>query len=306
MLIVSAFPEDYVPTRTSLIGALDRIGLSVAQLAAKKEFDLRDTSSCWVSRDVSDEQPDVGFRRILCFEPASRGTPPETVGDVFRAIAPLTTSELRIRSIATPLLASGDQRYDPELMLNCMLDASLFWLRNGLPLETVKIIVYSAEEAERLRHVFVAHAGSSLENVDQLENRARPSDEYDYFVSYSHQDVDDVMSWVQALREAKPGVRIFVDKLCLEAGQPWQSKIFDALEKARRVIAFYSPDYLRSKICMEEFNMAHMLHRERDYTVLTPIYLRSADLQLLMRSLQYVDCREGDRTKLLETCAVLQ
>lgn len=45
LLILSAFPNDYIPTSTSLIGALHRKGLSVASLARVKDQDLRQRGS---------------------------------------------------------------------------------------------------------------------------------------------------------------------------------------------------------------------------------------------------------------------
>ena len=46
VLIVSAFPDDYVPTPSSLIGGLYRKGVDVRQLAKSKAVDLRETFSC--------------------------------------------------------------------------------------------------------------------------------------------------------------------------------------------------------------------------------------------------------------------
>jgi hypothetical protein len=67
VLVVSTYPNNYVPLPKTLIGALDRIGVSVAQLALDKAVDLRDDFSCWLSKEI--DVPGIGFKRILCFEP---------------------------------------------------------------------------------------------------------------------------------------------------------------------------------------------------------------------------------------------
>lgn len=88
LLILSAFPNDYVPTGSSLIGALSHKGVSVYELAQDKAVDLRQTCSCWLSNKISAENPGIQFDRILCFEPLTRGSPPDVVGDIFRALTP--------------------------------------------------------------------------------------------------------------------------------------------------------------------------------------------------------------------------
>ena len=64
------------------------------------------------------------------------------------------------------------------------------------------------------------------------------------------------------------------------------------------VFLLISKEYLSSKMCREEFNIAVLRHREMDEKVLLPLYLQSTTLPSYMRILQYLDCREADEKKL--------
>lgn len=87
LLVVSAFPDDYQPLDGNLIGALAQKGVVVGKLAQDKAEDLRANFGCWLSKPLLGAEA-VGAKRILCFEPHTRGRPPEVVGEIFRSLAP--------------------------------------------------------------------------------------------------------------------------------------------------------------------------------------------------------------------------
>ncbi|HEU4456104.1 MAG TPA: hypothetical protein VFR81_23760, partial [Longimicrobium sp.] len=166
VLVVSAYPGDYYPLPGALIDALHRKGISLAELAREKEDDLREAFGCWISKDISREHPRAGFRRVLCFEPQILGRRAAAVmGLIFRTIAATGPFEPPIRSVATPIPASGYQGHDPDTMLEALLDAAVPWMERGIPLDVIKIVVYSAEELEFVRPVF-AYEKARLAGAD--------------------------------------------------------------------------------------------------------------------------------------------
>lgn len=294
LLVVSAFPDDYLPTNTSLIGALYRKGLSVAELAQSKEKDLRHDFSCWLSHEIS--QPNLGlrFKRILCFEPLSRGEPPELVGDIFRALTPILGEKTDISSIAMPIVAAGNQGYPVSTMLVPLLEAAIQWMETGLPLNCIKIVAYSEENGREAAKVF----SQRKTLYQQSEPLSQNEIEYDVFISYARENNKEIELFEKELIRFHPNIRIFLDRKDINIGSPWQPQIFESLDKCRKVVVFFSPDYLRSKVCKEEFNIAWIRCRETDQEILFPLYLYSTNLPTYMKYRNYFDCREGDEMKL--------
>jgi TIR domain len=295
LLVVSAFPDDYIPTSTSLIGALHRKGLSVASLAVVKDLDLRSNFSCWLSRKFTPPHEHLRFSYILCFEPLFRGDPPAVVGDIFRALTPILAEKQEVRTVAMPVVAAGDQGYPVPQMLEPLLDAALHWMEHGLPLEVLKIIAYADRQAEEARKTFEKKAAAYAASAPQSSEAVA---DFDVFISYAHEDTAEIQIFERALLQAHPRLKIFLDRKSIDIGVAWQPEIFESIDRSRKVVAMFSPNYLASKVCKEEFNIAWVRSRESDREVIFPVYLYSATLPTYMKYRNYFDCREGDRAKI--------
>ncbi len=297
LLVVSAFPDNYVPLPRTLIGALNGIGVSVADLARNKAVDLRGTSSCWLSQPI--DRPGVPFGRILCFKPRVRGRAAEVVGDIFRSLIPFTMDGPPLGRIAMPLVATGSRGEPPEAMLEALVDAGVHWLGAGLDVDRIDVVLrpeavtpamWAAFARVRVRHAAAGAGGP------------KP---FDAFISYSQQNKAAVDPFVARLRAHRPGLRVFMDRLELDTGAAWQQHIWDALEVARKIVCLYSPVYLASPICQEEYNIARIRHRESGGQVILPVFLHDAALPAHMRVIQYTDAREGGPAELAKAAADL-
>ena len=300
VLVVSAFPNDYAPTASSVIGALWRKGISVSELAQIKEVDLREEFSCWISPPISLNGHTM---RVLCLESGWRGTPPEITDDLFRALAPASVLNFPNAVVAMPLIGAGNQGWSPDRMLRAILRSAVSWFRRGLPITVLKIVVWSPAVAEDARKIF-----EDLRQQDEDEwgqTRKSSSGGYDVFLSYSHKDARLAKTAFDTLMIARPQLRVFYDKGSLASGDSWLMKIAESLDSARRVVALYTPDYWQSPYCKDEFMAALTRQRDTGTDVLYPIYLRTAQIPYLFRTLQHEDCREADSRKLSAACRSL-
>ncbi|MGI8961648.1 MAG: hypothetical protein ACR2IV_18185, partial [Bryobacteraceae bacterium] len=154
LLVLSAFPDEYEPVSGSVIGALQEKGISVEHLARNKAVDLRHAFSCWLSEEILEQSEGIRFRRILCFEPLTRGRPTEIVGEIFQSLMPFANGAPPIARIAMPRVACGQQGVGIAEMLEPLVDAAVHWLKHGLPVDELKIVEQSAERAAEMKRVF--------------------------------------------------------------------------------------------------------------------------------------------------------
>ena len=294
VLIVSAFLDDYTPTRDSMIGTLDASGLSVAELARDKDLDIRATHSCWLSKPLPAGYPGLRYRRILCFEPDPKSNPPDRVGDIFNALEWILAVRPGIKTAAMPLVAAGDMGSPADGVVRALLGAALPWLEVGLAIDRLSIAVRSEASLAIARDVFAEVKKGYTSPAAPLSGDV----DFDVFISYSHQNKEAADILAKRLREIRSGIRIFLDREYLQAGMAWQEEIYKSVERSRYVVAMLSPDYLASKNCRTEFAIAR-LHGDRvNRRVLQPVYAYSADLPTRIQILQYFDAREGDTARL--------
>ncbi len=300
VLIVSAFPNDYTPGSGTLIGALNKKGISVEKLSWKKAIDYRKMFSCWLSEEITSQHSGIQFNRILCFEPLYRGNPPQVVGDIFRSLAPILGSEFSITKVAMPLVACGDQMTPLSKMLPPLLDAAVHWMSLGIPLKNLKIVAYSEDEALQVKELFTQWKLEHELPITELDKERAFN--YDIFISYSHENKKEVDFIVNELKKLQPELKLFIDRIELNPGASWQKRIWEALEKSIKAITLFSQPYLVSDSCQEEYNLIIIRQKDSKKEILIPIYLYSTHLPSYYKQFQYIDCREGDNPRLKQAC----
>ena len=149
ILVVSAYPGSYEPIRDTLMAALYHKGIVIGEMAKNKAIDLRKQLGCWLSKPLSEEQQkQFNFQRILCFEPGNELHDDNTVvSNIFRCINTFAF-EKQNNVIALPVVASGNQKVSLDKMLPAIVETAIFWLENGLPLKSVKLVLYSVKQVE--------------------------------------------------------------------------------------------------------------------------------------------------------------
>ena len=292
-LVLSAFPDDYTKTEGSVVGKLSKIGIDVEQLAHCKERDMREGWSCWVSREIVGASQPV--RRILCFEHAfnRRGglraqkvtqNPADLVGDVFRSLREFLLSEpqRKARIVRVPLLATGDQKHDRRDMLRAIVRQAFLHLQFCDSIERIQL--YLRPQTQWL-HPLLVEAGFMIQECRTEFPTAEQAARYDYFISYRHVDSALKDQLVEAIRNKRPSISLFVDKERLKPGSFWKAELLRAMSESRQAVCLVTDSYPEAPECMDEFHMAFNFNSRRKGFLRPLLSLRDRDISSLKGSM---------------------
>lgn len=275
LLVVSAFPDDYVPTSGSMIGALHQKGLSVGQMAVTKAVDLRAWCSCWVSQDIATPQPGLSFRRVLCYEPGRRGDPPSMIEDLFRGLTALLNDSQPSYVVAMPLLSTGDQAVPIPAMLGALVRAAYRWIKFGLPIRRLQIVEKSAVKAGWMLDEFALVKKSVAQGAKTDEPpQKKVLRTVHHVVSYAAEDAplrDELVKSLHTLRR-QGTIEVWHEGLLLP-GADIEVEVARHLDEDDVILLLMSPDFLASERYMKQAEQA--LERHKRYEVrLIPVLAR--------------------------------
>jgi hypothetical protein len=144
------------------------------------------------------------------------------------------------------------------------------------------------------------------ENPGAPANPAETAFQYDYFVSYAHKHADVVDVFVNNMKDTNKDLQLFYDKSSIPCGGLWIKQISDAIQKAKKVLVFLSPEYSNSPVCWDEFQCAKLVEYNSRKPLIQTIYLyNDTAMPPIMGIYSWADCREGDTGKLQKMAAEL-
>lgn len=301
ILVVATSPGSYAPVPGTLVGALDRKGVSLERLSKNKCGDLREPCSCWLSEKLPVKEPGIQFDRILCFEPFLLGSPTQVVGDIFRSLIPFVMGNGHPIQVAMPLVSTGNAAAVVADMTEALFTAAVRWLEHGLPLKRLKIVEKSPTKAAEIKGAFAI----LKKHYQRATYRKLNHPKYDVFLSYSRVNANEAGVLIDELKRLKPEIKIFQDRNDLDPEIAWQAKLCRTIVDARKVMAVYSPNYVASKACQEEYNFARLLDGQSTENILFPLLLYPTQLMPHMAKWPYVDCLEADQDKMRAACLKL-
>ncbi len=146
LLAVSAFRGSYHPTPGTVMESLYNRGLNVRDLSRNPELDFRENLGIWLSQPTGIKE----ISQLICLEVIGRVfTFHEALHNLFSFLSILETRGKQPKSIAIPLLGTGNQGFDKAEVIPALLDETLRFLQFARTIQEVHFVVFSETDANQ-------------------------------------------------------------------------------------------------------------------------------------------------------------
>lgn len=291
----------YKANRDSSLAALNRSGISLPALekASKPQPSYRRHYHCWLSGPIPRPRP-VGFeyKRLLVYEdPGEELTRDDNIVlDIVKCLTTVIGGDVQISSVLIPLSGALLSPSLRKHFVKAAVEVSYAWMRMGLPLRVVKILL---PETDITKDIETFRKAREALLRPPSSPPLGPTTTNDVFFSYAERDKDAARTMISYLTGKNPSIRIYEAEsreISLRKRGVVDNSIMEAVSDSRIFLALLSDDYFHSVECTEAFSMAYCRDFESQGNFIIPLFWRSCDLTPLARRLvatEGVDCREG-------------
>ena len=262
ILTTSAFQNSYIPTPRSLYGALYNIGISVMDLATHPALDLRDMCHIWLSEDT--KAPWTHIRRIGCVEMSSlsydrRGEDSTTrsmlnsIRAYFQMLDIAATYSIPMDTVALPLLGSGDQEIDANLIMIPIITECIAFLKRNTTVRRICFIERSLWKAQIIAQALQSSYSASMEMELASRPPVKKQQERAYaFISYSSPDKNIADNLCAKLE--REGIKVWYAPRDVRG--PYAGAIAEAITQVTHFIVILSRNSLHSEHVLNEIDLA--------------------------------------------------
>ena len=276
ILTTSAYRGSYDPTRGTLFEALNNKGINVAELAYYPEIDLRKGNLVW----LSDSIPCAGIpiSRIGCIEMDYAGYGTEFYLDQEKLLSSLKSyfymldiaalSGVKMDTVALPLIGTGSQHIEANLILIPMINECVQFLRRNHAVRRICFIERSFTKADLITQTLKNSYSLFTQSGEQESGKNKPF----VFISYSSKDRNIADNLCFKLESR--GFRVWYAPRNVVT--PYAASITKAIEQCTHFIVILSRNSMGSEHVLNEIDLAFQRIKDIKFR---PLRIDTADLE---------------------------
>ncbi len=246
ILTTSAFKRNYAPVPGTLLGALYKSGIDVAELSLEPHLDLREICNVWLSKKTDGSIGRIGCLEMRGFDRYTSENVLKCIKAYFQMLDIAATSGVVMKTVAMPLLGSGNQAISSKLTLIPIINECIAFLRRNESCERILFVEIdpdrALELADTLKNIY------SLRERDLLESEKRPT------VFISHRSVDRNIADNLCFKFESRGVRVWYAPRNVVGD--YASSIVKAIDSCTHFVVVISKSTMESEHVLNEIDLA--------------------------------------------------